>query len=146
MATTLSGLQFTDNRTLLFHIGNTRVYTLQGGKYVKQLTTDDTTLNYLLTSGQLSPEEAENFDKKNEIIACFGGGTPALFKTKVSVIEIASPVLITSDGIHDYVSADDLEDTIDEFGISLHTCEKLIEIARQNGSVDDASVIIGGVN
>ncbi|MBR1482129.1 MAG: serine/threonine-protein phosphatase [Ruminococcus sp.] len=146
MATTLSGIQFADGRTPVFHIGNTRVYALQGGKYLKQLTADDTTLNYLITSGQLSPEEAESFDKKNEIIACFGGGTPALFKAKLSIEDIASPIMLTSDGIHDYLSADDLEDVIDEYGISLQACEKLIELARSNGSMDDASVILGGVD
>lgn len=145
MATTLSGVQFAEGRTQVFHIGNTRVYTLQSGKYLKQLTSDDTTLNYLITSGQLSPEEAESFDKKNEIIACFGGGTPNLFKAKVSAVEISSPIMLTSDGIHDYLSADDLEDVIDEYGISLQACEKLIELARHNGSTDDASVIMGGI-
>ena len=145
MATTLSGVQLADAKTLVFHIGNTRVYALQGGKYLKQLTADDTTLNYLITSGQLSPEEAENFDKKNEIIACFGGGTPALFKAKISNAEIASPIMLTSDGIHDYLSTDELEDVIDEYGISLQACEKLIELARSNGSTDDASVIMGGI-
>ena len=145
MATTLSGVQFANESTQVFHVGNTRVYTLQSGKYLKQLTADDTTLNYLITSGQLSVEEAERFDKKNEIIACFGGGTPALFKAKLSFDDIASPLVLTSDGIHDYLSADDLEDVIDEYGISLQACEKLIEQARRNGSTDDASVIMGGI-
>ena len=54
--------------------------------------------------------------------------------------------MLTSDGIHDYLSADDLEDVIDEYGISLQACEKLIELARSNGSMDDASVILGGVD
>lgn len=145
MATTLSGIYFSKDKQFMFHIGNTRVYALQGGKYLKQLTADDTTLNYLLTSGQLSLEEAGNFDKKNEITACFGGGTAALFKVKVSAIEITSSVLITSDGVHDYLSIDELEDTIDDYGISLQACEKLIDLARKNGSKDDASVIMGGI-
>ena len=102
MATTLSGVQFADGRTPVFHIGNTRVYALQG--------------------------------------------TPALFKAKLSTEDIASPIMLTSDGIHDYLSADDLEDVIDEYGISLQACEKLIELARSNGSMDDASVILGGVD
>lgn len=145
MATTLSGVQFANERPQVFHVGNTRVYTLQSGKYLKQLTADDTTLNYMITSGQLSAEEAESFDKKNEIIACFGGGTPELFKAKLSGVDIASPIMLTSDGIHDYLSTDDLEDIIDEYGISLQACEKMIETARRNGSTDDASVIIGGI-
>ena len=48
MATTVSGVCFVEDKAQIFHIGNTRVYALQGGKYLKQLTTDDTTLNYLI--------------------------------------------------------------------------------------------------
>lgn len=146
MATTLSGIQFYDGRNTLFHIGNSRVCALQGGKYLKQLTEDDTTLNYLIARGQLSPDDADNFERKNEIIACFGGGNSNLFKIKLSVLELLSPVLLTSDGIHDYLSVDEIEDIIDDYGISLMACKKMIEAARQNGSTDDASVIIGGVN
>ena len=145
MATTLSGIQIHDGKNTLFHIGNSRVCVLQGGKYLKQLTEDDTTLNYLIARGQLSPEDADDFDRKNEIIACFGGGNSNLFIMKLSVLEILSPILLTSDGIHDYLSVDEIEDIIDDNGISIIACKKMIEAARQNGSTDDASVIIGGV-
>ena len=60
MATTLSGIHFDKDRIFIFHVGNTRIYTLQGGKYLKQLTFDDTTINYLIASGRLSSDEAEN--------------------------------------------------------------------------------------
>ena len=60
-------------------------------------------------------------------------------------MEILSPVILSSDGIHDYLSVDEIEDIIDDNGISIIACKKMIEAARQNGSTDDASVIIGGV-
>ena len=81
----------------------------------------------------------------NEIIACFGGGNSNLFVIKLSVLGILSPILLTSDGIHDYLSVDEIEDIIDDNGISIIACKKMIEAARQNGSTDDASVIMGGV-
>lgn len=144
MATTLSGIYCSDGRMQLFSIGNTRVYLLQSRKYLKQLTTDDTTLNYLLATGQLAPEDANSFERKNEITACFGGGSAALFKVKVNSFEpIVAPVMITSDGIHDYLSVDEMEDIIEENGLTEATCIKLIQTARANGSLDDASVILG---
>lgn len=145
MATTFSGIKLCDDNNVVFHVGNTRIYILQGGKYLKQLTEDDTTLNYLIASGQLSPEEADTFDRKNEIIACFGGGTPNLFKIKVSKMEFISSILLTSDGVHDFVNIDEMESIIEEKGITLNACEEMIITARKNGSKDDASVIIGGV-
>ncbi len=146
MATTLSGVCIGDSNTQLFSIGNTRVYLLQSRKYLKQLTTDDTTLNYLLATGQLSAEDAKSFERKNEITACFGGGSSDLFKVKVSHIEpLTAPIMITSDGIHDHLSVDKMEEIIEEHGLSENACVELIKAARNNGSVDDASVVLGGV-
>jgi len=144
MATTLSGIALIKGRTLLFNIGNTRVYLLQGKKYLKQLTTDDTTLNYLLTTGKLALDDVEAFKHKNEITACFGGGDSKLLKIKCNTIEtLTSPFILTSDGIHDYISTDQMEDIITEFGMTITTCEVMITTARNNGSVDDVSIVLG---
>lgn len=146
MATTLAGIAVIDGTTHLFSIGNTRVYLLQSRKYLKQLTTDDTTLNYLLATGQLAPENIENFDRKNEITACFGGGSSHLFRMKLKTIgQFASPFMMTSDGIHDYLSVDQMEDIIAVRGISFASCEALIAGARAAGSRDDISIVMGEV-
>lgn len=144
MATTLSGIALHDGTAQIFGVGNTRVYLLQGGKYLKQLTTDDTTLNYLISSGRLTPEEVGSFNRKNEITACFGGGSASLFKMKYNEIEcLSSPFVITSDGIHDYISVDVMEDIIEKNGITVSTCDEMISAARSAGSKDDISVVMG---
>lgn len=147
MGTTLSGISFSQSKTVLFSIGNTRVYYLQGSKYLKQITTDDTTMQYLLSTGQLSAESAVSFERKNEITACFGGGNSNLFKIKVRKTEpIHTPFIITSDGIHDYLSVDCMEELIQEFAFTKELCFQMIKLARRNGSVDDASIIVGFIN
>lgn len=144
MATTLSGLAFHYEITQIFSVGNTRVYSLQGSKYLKQLTSDDTTLNYLLSTGQLSAEDAVSFDRKNEITACFGGGSSSLFKIKCNTVDqLASPFMMTSDGVHDYISVDQMEDIIAEHGMTISACEAMIALARNNGSMDDSSIVLG---
>lgn len=144
MATTLSGILFAEGKACLFSVGNTRVYFLRAGKYLKQLTIDDTTLNYLLETGQLTAEEGEGFDRKNEITACFGGGRADLFKIKLSNVEsVASPILLTSDGLHDFLSIDQIEDVIGECGLTESACEEMISRARMQGSCDDISIVLG---
>ena len=146
MATTLAGVLISNNKVSLFSIGNTRVYLLQSRKYLKQITTDDTTVNYLISTGQMTSEEAVDFDRKNEITACFGGGQAGLFKITIENIDtISSPVIITSDGIHDYLTVDKMEDIIQEFGLSEKTCEEMMVSARNAGSNDDISILIGGI-
>ncbi len=143
MATTLSGILFSKEQTCLFNIGNTRVYLIQSGKYLKQLTLDDTTLNFLIAIGKLNKEEISNFDRKNEITACFGGGTSDLFKIKMNYVNTnKAPIIIISDGIHDYLTIDQMEDIIDEFGLTEKTCNEMLKTARENNSCDDASIIL----
>lgn len=146
MATTLAGILFSEKKATLFSIGNSRVYSLQSGKYLKQLTQDDTTVNYLLSTGKLSQEEADSFERKTEITACFGGGSAGLLRITIKDMEsMPHSVIITSDGIHDHLSIDQMEDIISEYGLSQIACEKMIDAARKCGSADDISIIMGGI-
>lgn len=144
MATTLSGVYMTADTAQCVHIGNTRVYSVQSRKYLKQLTVDDTTLNHLLSTGQLTSEDAKQFAHKNEIIACFGAGNESLFDIKIfDISKNASQMyLLTSDGIHDYVTIDELEDILSECNDLMLSCKRIANRSVQNGSMDDISVVI----
>ena len=50
MATTLTGICVSNENYRLIHIGNTRAYVKQG-KYLKQVTSDHTTFNWLMSRG-----------------------------------------------------------------------------------------------
>ncbi len=146
MATTLSGISIADDSTDVFNVGNSRVYLLQSGKYLKQITKDDTTLNFLIETRQISEQEAKNFNRKNEITSCFGGGNANIFRIKCSKLpQLNSSVLITSDGIHDHLTIDQMEDIIAESGLNNEMCVKMAEEARKCGSNDDISIVIGEI-
>lgn len=142
MATTLAMVDFTEDSAKITYVGNTRVYAIVNGKYLKQLTRDDTTLEYLLATGQLDSFTVESFERKNEITACFGAGSPALLKLKQIDISGQDTLIVTSDGIHDYVSIDEMEDIYCAADDKVEFCKKLIDQAVENGSVDDASVMV----
>lgn len=110
MATTLALMDFTEDSAKITYVGNTRVYAVVNEKYLKQLTRDDTTLEYLLATRQLDSFTAESFERKNEITACFGADNPALLKLKQIDVSGQDMLIVTSDGIHDHVSIDEMED------------------------------------
>ena len=144
MATTLSAVYF-DKMVSMYHVGNTRVYAIHEGKCLEQLTYDDTKVNYLIATGQLTPEEAETYDKRNVITACMGGGKEAYFQLKISDISNidTTAFLMTSDGVHEYVSKNEIEQILNELSFTAVACSKIIEKARMNGSTDDASILLG---
>lgn len=147
MATTLSGVCIDDTTANIFHIGNTRLYVFQGS-YIKQITEDHTSVNWLVKTGKLSKKETETYDRRNEITACFGGGNPTLINSLVFVENDDSllntkRMVFTSDGVHEYVSVDELEDVLNNDSLDPQSmCNEILNIAKANGSTDDKSIII----
>ena len=147
MATTLSGICISDEKARSFHIGNTRIYVFQGS-YIKQITEDHTSVNWLVKTGKLSKKEAETYDRRNEITACFGGGNPALINSLVfeesnEVLSNAKRIVLTSDGVHEYVSVDELEDVLNNEALEpISMCNEILNLAKANGSTDDKSIVI----
>ena len=146
MATTLSGISLSDDgNAQLFHVGNTRIYRINAFKYLEQLTQDDTVVEYLVRSGKLTDEEALSYHGRNEITACFGGGNESLLHLTLKNIEKhdESKYLLTSDGVHEYLSIDDMEDIFeDHLGNWAEIVRQLVEKAVNNGSPDDCTAVI----
>ena len=137
-ATTLSGLLFCEQRCFLFHVGNTRIYGLNG-EYLIPLTEDQTAV---VESGRLNDLE---FRRKNGhiITGCLGGGSDH-WGERLIVQDVSEHVkrytrlLFTTDGIHEYVSVDELENAA-KGSISLR---EIAKIAYENGSRDDRSLML----
>ncbi|MBE5837972.1 PP2C family protein-serine/threonine phosphatase [Butyrivibrio sp.] len=142
MATTLTYVGFCGEESYLVHIGNTRLYAARGA-YLKQITEDHTTYQWLLSTGQTEAAESCN---KNEITACLGGGNADLADKLVvqRIFEENKPkcVLITSDGVHEFVETDNLEDELQKNTDDLSKVASIIRIAEENGSTDDKTVMI----
>lgn len=142
MATTLTGLLFTKDTIYLIQSGNTRLYSLQG-RYLKQMTVDQTTYQRLISRGDFEAAECCN---KNEIYGCFGGGDEKFVKSLriESIFQDSFPrvALITSDGVHEYVSIDDMEDIINAEIEDTEIAESLVCLAEKNGSPDDKTIVI----
>lgn len=141
MATTLTALLFNDKMpTWVLHVGNTRLSAIQG-EYLKQITRDHTTVEFLRSRGDF--DAAENASQ-SEITSCFGAGNVATI-SQLQVYEIDknyAGFVITSDGLHDYLDEEVVEAFIAYGVFSEDAFKSLVQQARDNGSQDDISVIV----
>ena len=113
-----------------------------GASEMNSICEDDTTVNYLLSIGKLSPEDVDSYDRKSEITACFGAGNPRMLRIRVEQITPEFPIIMTSDGIHDYLTLDEMEEILSDSSKSiLERCSGLINASEYTGSLDDKSVI-----
>ena len=142
MATTFTALFFDEQKVYLVHVGNTRLYAVRGS-YLKQITTDHTTYQWFVGTGQY--EAAENCNK-SEIIGCMGGGTSKMSErlevSEMSIGDLPAIMLMTSDGIHEYVDLDSMENIIADSEDDIGIVSEMIKIAEKNGSMDDKTAVI----
>lgn len=143
MATTATGLFVSGSSMILCHIGNTRLY-VRRGAYLQQITDDHTTQKWLMSIGR--NKEAQQCNK-SEIRGAMGGGNRSYMNMLLvqSVFEKTVPamILLTTDGIHDYLSEDEMEQIITDTALSdLEKVKSLCAKAISNHSEDDRSAII----
>ena len=144
MATTLSGLMYTGERWLLFHVGNSRIYAFER-PYLKQLT-DDHSLSQEMREAGFSEEEIRRSGRSSSITSCLGNGDVSM-ASKLEVFDVTSEldsaeaVYLTSDGIHDFIPHQMLERGVSSDTPAGELLRLCMELARSKGSADDLSML-----
>ena len=145
MATTLSGICYHKNQWFLFHIGNCRVYTWKE-PYLTQLTVDHTVAREMHLLG-MSKKEINASGRASEINSCLGNGderfADELYVRNITPeIEHAEMLVFSTDGIHDYIDNEELENSFQSIDDISSYFSDLFAYARANGSKDDLSIMI----
>jgi len=144
MGTTLAMAMFKSRRIHFAHVGDSRIYRFRGGR-LEQLTRDHSIIQELVDQGLFeSAEEARGAGVKNNIITRGLGITREVdVEEGVDDVQTADIYLICSDGLSDMVPDPVLEETLSKGGEGLSDlCEKLLDLAIQNGGKDNISLIL----
>lgn len=130
MGTTLAAVLTVGGRWYRVHAGDSRVYRLRH-RLLKQLTRDHS----------LREQTGDPTAPANVVTNAIGGADSCycdidLLSERISAGDV---FLISSDGLHDYVSADDIEDTLVS---DPQPVDRLISCAYEAGAPDNVSVIL----
>ncbi len=141
MGTTIVASLFLDDKILIGHVGDSRVYRFRDGKLV-QLTEDHSLLNDYIKMKKLSSDDAGKFPHKNVIVRALG------MKESVQVDLIADPLklndvyLMCSDGLSGMVDDMGLASVLGDENDLDAACERLIHAANRNGGVDNITCVL----
>jgi len=142
MGTTLVVCLFYDNRVMVGHLGDSRLYRLRG-RTLTQLTRDHSLLQEQIDAGLLTPEQAKTAAHKNLVTRALGidpGVEPELHEYPTQPDDI---YLLCSDGLCDMVSDEDIALTLRALGRHLDlAAQQLVQMANDNGGRDNVSVIL----
>ena len=142
MGTTLVTCLFYDNRVLVAHLGDSRLYLLRDARF-RQVTRDHSLLQEQIDSGLLTPDQAKNAQHKNLVTRALGidpSVEPEIHEYPVRPGDI---YLLCSDGLCDMVEDEDIGMTLTALGGNLKmAAQHLVQMANDNGGRDNVSVIL----
>lgn len=145
MGTTLVTALFTNNKVLVGHIGDSRLYRLRGER-LEQLTEDHSLLQEQLSSGLITPEQAKMSNNKNLVTRAVGIDPEVELELHEYDVETGDIYLLCSDGLTDLVEDDDIQATLIGLGSNLQlAASQLVQMANDNGGKDNISIILAKV-
>jgi PPM family protein phosphatase len=142
MGTTLVASMFCDNRIIVAHIGDSRLYRLRAGR-LEQITKDHSLLQEQIDSGVITREQARYSNHKNLVTRALGIDPTVEMDLTESDTQVGDIYLLCSDGLNDMVSDEEIEMTIDALSDNLsRAADQLVQLANDNGGHDNVSVIL----
>jgi serine/threonine protein phosphatase PrpC len=142
MGTTLVVSLFYDNRVMVAHIGDSRLYRLRGDEFA-QLTKDHSLLQEQIDSGMITPEQARHSQNKNLVTRALGIDPVVEAEMNEYETEPGDVYLLCSDGLCDMVSDEDIGMVLQTLSANLNLCaQQLVQMANDNGGRDNVSVIL----
>ncbi len=141
MGTTATVAALVDDVLLLGQVGDSRAYILRDKRLV-QVTRDQSLVNQLIEAGQLTEEEAENFEHSNIILQALGTADAVQVDLTFVPLRRGDVLLMCSDGLSGMVRDDEIRQTLNRTQDPMKACQVLVEEANQAGGHDNVTVIV----
>lgn len=140
MGTTLTFAAVNGDEIIVAQVGDSRAYHFNG-EVIRKVTDDHTYVQYLIDSGVIKNNAADDYPFKNIITRAVG-----MKDLKIDFFEFKwahnDMLLLCSDGLTNYANEMILKQVLASDGSLKDKTEKLIDVALQGGGKDNISVII----
>ena len=138
MGTTLVIAVKTDDYILYGNIGDSSGYVMKNG-LLHKITKDHTLVNLLVSTGELTPEQAKFHPRKNLITIALGANDPI----EIDIFDVdtaVSGLFLCSDGLTNMVADDQIEKVLNNKSSIEEQVEKLIKKSNMRGGTDNISI------
>ena len=142
MATTASAMLVGDDHACVAHIGDSRVYVLQGTD-LRQITDDHSWVEEQVRAGMLTPAAARQHPWRNVVTRALSGAEdPEIDVVQVKPV-VGDRFLLCSDGLFGVVGDDQIAQIVGDRKASLdEICGNLIDAANAAGGPDNITALI----
>ena len=139
LGTTVVMALLTKDFLIFVNIGDSSGYVLKN-KVLHKITKEHTLVNFLVETGELTPEEAINHPKKNVLMKALGASE----KQELDIFDVdpnVDAILLVTDGLTNMLSMDQVEKVLNDEELKYE--DKLIKLIRKcnaRGGTDNISI------
>lgn len=145
LGTTCIAILRSGNKMAMVHIGDSRAYLLRDGE-LTQVTRDHSFVQFLVETGQLTPEEAEHHPQRSVLLRVLGDSDgDVTLDESVREAVVGDRWLLCSDGLSGVVSAETIAEVLDTVDDPGECCEELVRLALRAGGPDNITCVIADV-
>ena len=144
MGTTVVVASIIGNQLMIANVGDSRAYVLRNFQ-LKQLTEDQSLVNALLKSGEITPEEAENHPNKNIVTQSLGVTSSVEIDFVRMTIKNEDTLILCSDGLSDMLSLEEIRNVMNHYSDVEQQVEKAVQEANEAGGRDNITVAVAKI-
>jgi serine/threonine protein phosphatase PrpC len=141
MATTIALIHFDGDRATIAHVGDSRVYRLEDGRFYRE-TIDHTDLEDALRAGKISRAEAARRQEGNVINRALGVEPDVEVEIKTISLRGGSRFLLCSDGVYKHLSDAEIARVLALSDDPQSSAEELKRIVHERGADDNLTAVI----
>jgi protein phosphatase len=141
MGATIVAAWIEAQRLSVAHVGDSRVYLLRAGS-MDQLTADHSLVAEKVRVGILTPQEADASEMQSVLTRAVGTSSTVEVDTDEQVLLAGDFVLLCTDGLTRMVTDPEIASTLLISTSAQEAAERLVDLANDNGGVDNVSVIV----
>lgn len=142
MCTTIAGCIFGEDKTIIFHSGDSRVYRFDG-TYIAQMTIDHSAVQGMVEIGEITEDEAMINPRRNVITRCIGFDClpPDIYVSNCPICP-GEMYILCSDGLWECVRNEQIVEILLRDTSIEDKAKDMVETALANGSDDNITVCI----
>ncbi len=141
MGTTLTVVLIIDNKMIIGHVGDSRIYSIRDCN-IEKITTDHSYVAELIKNGTIKPEEANNHPQKNLITRAIG--TCYTIDVDIDIFDLKNGdfMVMCTDGLSNMLNQTEIKKAVLHDKSLVEKCDALIGLANEKGGYDNITVVI----
>ncbi len=141
MGSTIVAIQFHNERALIAHVGDSRLYRLRHNEFC-QLTDDHSFVAEQVRRGALTAEEASSSQLHNVLIRALGVEPQVKVESTEELLLDGDTFLLCSDGLTRELTDDQIAGVLAESQAANEAAARLVRLANDAGGEDNVTVVV----